>query len=65
MTPVVANVAQALIALKDAQHYVRQVGLLLTGHKSDQMGLLASSIEKAQLDLVEVAMTVQNSAETR
>lgn len=62
MTPVVANVAQALIALKDAQHYVKQVERLVSGHNADAMGFLAFDLEKAQAELVELAKLMQSSS---
>jgi len=61
MTPVVANVAQALIALKDAQYYVKQVERLVSGKDAETMDFLTFDLEKAQDELVKLARLMQSS----
>jgi len=60
LTPVVANVAQALIALKDAQYYVKRVERLVSGDHAETMDFLAFDLEKAQDELVKLVRLMQN-----
>lgn len=65
MTPVVEQIASALIALREAQHHIRQVQRLSSLCQAEGLDYMNFDIEKMAAELVKVAQLVQSSSITR
>jgi hypothetical protein len=58
VTPVTANIAQALIALRDAQYHVRMASKVVS--PTGELDLMVFDIEKMVANLVKVSQSVQS-----